>query len=126
MSMYEAQRGHPADFLVTYRFYAEGEGGRSCLPTQHYRGDFLFAEDDPSDGIWIIHHEFLDEDSAAIERGVVVPQQGQATMWIVFSATRARLRDRIVVGTRYGIMEGSKQVGEGVVTALLGLHANPT
>ncbi len=39
MSMYEAQRGHPADFLVTYRFYAEEEGGRPHLPTQYYRGE---------------------------------------------------------------------------------------
>ncbi len=76
--------------------------------------------------MWIIHHEFLDEDEAVIDQGAIVPWRGQATMWIVVPETRALLRDRIVVGTRYGIMEGSNQVGEGQVVALLGLHANPT
>ncbi len=126
MAGYEDARGHPADFLVEYRFYTEDEGGRPSLPNQRYRGDFLFAEDDPADGLWMIHHEFLSGSGEVLASwDELAPRSGRATMWILFPRTRALLQTRLSVGARYFIMEGRNKVGEGEVVEVLGLHDNP-
>ena len=126
MSTYEERRGHPADFLVDYRFYPAAEGGRPSAPGQYYRGDFMFFEDAPDGAIHMIHHEFLDEGGVIFpEATSPVPERGGALMWIVSPRTRSLVRGRVEVGVRYFIMEGSRRVGEGVVTAVLGMRSNP-
>jgi hypothetical protein len=125
---YEKWRGHPPDFTSRYRFYTPEEGGRQHLPGQYYRGDFMYAEDSPQDGIYMIHHEFTGEDGMVLpEATLPIPRSGTARMWIVVPEIRGKVHcRRIAEGTRYYIMEGSRRVGEGVVTGILGLHTNPT
>lgn len=58
---YEEIRKHPPDFRVAYQFYSEAEGGRKCAPSQGYRSDFSYDGDDITDGLYVIHPEFEDE-----------------------------------------------------------------
>ncbi len=125
-SKYEKTRGHKADFKVRYRFWDHSHGGRSQPPGQYYRGDFLYDGDNASEGVWAIHHEFLDDSGEVVDENVVsVPVEGEANMWILSSVGRSEYHvNRISVGVKYYIVEGGAAVGEGIVIEILDLYEN--
>jgi hypothetical protein len=126
-SKYEEYQGHKADFEVAYRFYTMEKGGRKTLPGQYYRADFMYSEDKPEDGIYMIWHEFTDANGNVLpEDNNPVPISGKAKMWIAVPEMREKIHcKRIKIGTKYFIMEGSRKVGEGEVVNILDLHKNP-
>lgn len=82
MQPYEQFRGHKADFLVKYRLYAPSDGGRK-ITFQHLRCDFLYEGDDPhTNGLFMIHPEFLDASGQPIAEGIPVPLESTASMWL--------------------------------------------
>ncbi len=95
---------------------------------QHLRCDFMYDGDDAkTDGIYMIHPEFLEQNGMPLEENVPVPLEGYATMWILMPEMRQRIhRARIRVGTWGYFMEGSRKIGEVVVEAVISLHENPT
>ena len=125
MKTYEQIRGHKPDFIVRYRLYAPSEGGRK-VTYQHLRCDFMYDGDDPhTDGIYMIHPEFIDKNGDPLDEELPVPLDGHASMWILVPEMRKRVhRSRLKVGTRGYFMEGSKKVGEVVVEKIVGLHDN--
>ena len=126
-SKHEISFGHEADFFISYHFYHKEKGGRETPPAQYYRGDFMYGEDQPEGGIYMIHHEFCDEDGVVLdEETFPVPLSGYAKMWVVVPEMRTKVHcSRIKVGDKYFIMEGSRKVGEGKIERILGLHNNP-
>jgi hypothetical protein len=122
---YEQIRGHRPDFIVRYQLFAPDAGGRK-VTYQHLRCDFMYHGDDPhTDGISMIHPEFLDQDGMPLDDGIPVALKGQASMWILVPEARAAHRTRLTVGTRGYFMEGSRRVGEVLVEEVVGLHENP-
>jgi hypothetical protein len=87
----------------------------------------MYASDKLEDGIYLIHHEFLDEKGEILEENdKPVPISGTARMWILIPEMRNEIhKNKINIGTRYFIMEGSRKVGEGEVTKILDLQINP-
>jgi hypothetical protein len=64
---YEERWKYQCDFVVTYRFFTPEEGGRkSGPPGQGYKSDFMCAEDESTDRLYMIHPEFLDENNNVI------------------------------------------------------------
>lgn len=127
MQKYEEIRKHPPDFIVRYRLYSPSEGGRK-VTYQHLRCDFMYAGDDPvKDSIYMIHPEFLDESGQPVEKNVVVPLEGTASMWILVPEMRASVhRSRVNVGVRGHFMEGHRKIGDLVIEDVAALHENPT
>ncbi|WP_227871847.1 hypothetical protein [Paenibacillus bovis] len=121
---YERRVGHPADFRVRYRFYAQEEGGRRTLPYQGYRADFAYAADERLI-LYMIHPEFEDEHGQVIGREEHVPACGTALVWIVIPERRQDIhRHRIHTGTRGYMMEGPHRTAEVEVIEILGLFTN--
>ncbi len=122
---YEIIRNHPQDFDVKYRLYTQNEGGRK-ITFQGLRCDFLYEGDDVSDGIYCIHPEFEDDKNNIIEDlSIPIPITGTARMWIVFPEMRERIhRNRIKIGIKGYMMEGSRKIGEVEVIRIVGLHSN--
>jgi hypothetical protein len=117
---------HPPDVIAQYRFYTPEEGGRSSSPQQYYRGDFMYATDSIKDGIYMIYHEFIDSFGNVLPIDTFpVSIEGAAYLRILNPKMRVIHRDRLCVGIEYFIMEGSRKVGKGIVTAIVGLHTNP-
>ena len=75
------------------------------------------------DGIYMIWPEFLKADgSVMIEDEVMVPQEGEAFMWILmFDQMREYHKKRATVGRRCWFMEGSRKVAEAYITERIGL-----
>ena len=124
---YEKLRGHPQDFNVQYRFYSFEEGGRTFLPTQGYRCDFAYQEDDIIEtGIYMIHPEFEDNDGNIIlDDTITINQKGTARMWISLPEMREEIHKyKIKIGTKGYFMEGSRRVGEVEVIKIVGLLSN--
>lgn len=112
------------DFEVTYKFFTKEEGGRqSGLPFQGYRCDWLYDGDDPSDGVYMIHPEFLGKNGEVLEKEKPVPSQGTARMKIIFEEMRKYHQERIGEGVKGYFVEGSKKIAEATVTKILGLHS---
>ena len=116
---------YPADFEVSYRFFSKEEGGRETgTPSQGYRGDWLYENDDPKrDGIYMIHSEFLNDFGQPFEEHKHVPMQGIARMRIIFPEMRNYHQKRIKEGAKGYFVEGSKKVAEATVTKILGLSS---
>jgi hypothetical protein len=124
---YEQIRGHGPDFIVKYRLYSPEEGGRK-VTFQHLRCDFMYEGEHPTrDGIYMIHPQFLDTNGKAIQDGIQVPLEGNASMWILVPEMRGTVhQERIKVGTRGHFMEGGRKVGDVEVVQIAQLHENPT
>jgi hypothetical protein len=114
------------DFRVRYRFLTVEEGGRSVQPAQgRYRPDWIYV-DDPPKQCWVIWPTFEDEGGTPLEHGARIPKQGLASMTIVDPKMRGEVhRNRIAVGIRGFMVEGSRRVVEAEVTEVLGLMRNP-
>lgn len=120
---YRERTGREPDFRVRYRFLSQGEGGRSSLPFQHIRSDFLYAEDDPSeDGIWCIWPEFLSIDGTVIPENQLVRAEGVADMYVLDVELRSEHKRRIHVGTKGFFVEGAKRTASCEVVEVLGLR----
>lgn len=126
MQPYEQVRGHQSDFLVKYRLYSPSEGGRE-VTFQHLRCNFLYVGDDPqTDGVFMIHPEFLNASGEPLPEGVPVPLEGTASMWVAVPEMRAKVhRARVAVGVRGHFMEGARKIGDVGITQVLALHDNP-
>ena len=126
MRTYEQIRGHGPDFIVKYRLYSRSDGGRE-VTRQHLRCDFIYEGDDPqSDGIYMIHPEFLDESGTPLPEQGEVPLEGNASMWILVPQMRASVhRSRAKVGVHGHFMEGSSKVGDVEIVQIKGLLENP-
>jgi hypothetical protein len=120
---YRDRTGREPDFRVRYRFLSQTEGGRSSLPFQHIRSDFLYAEDDPSeDGIWCIWPEFVSQDGSVIPESERVPAEGTADMYVLNTELRSEHKRRIHVGTKGFFVEGARRTASCEVVEVLGLR----
>lgn len=125
---YDIKLKHPADFKVKYRFYSEQEGGKKTLPKQGYRADFWYYHEEQPDpnSIYMIWPEFEDEFGNVItDSSISIAQEGTARMWIIMAGMRKFHRDKIKVGLKGYVMEGSRRVAECQVLELLALETNP-
>lgn len=116
----------PDDFEATIRILREDEGGRQLPPFNGIRWDFAYDGDDISEtGIYMIYPDFFDEsgDSLPTDSPVPVDVELPARMTILVDEMRESFhRERIREGVRFYCHEGGKQVAEGVVTNITGLH----
>jgi len=118
------------DFEVKYRFLTEAEGGRRTgTPYQGYRCDWIYDADEtaPSDKlqVWMIWPIFVNEDGIPLRNGTQVPAEGDARMLIVDDQLRESVhRQRLAVGVKGFLVEGSKRVAEATVTKLVALSNN--
>src|SRR5688500_1619018 len=125
---YEARKGHPPDFRVTYRFYDKSEGGRRITPAQGYRSDFwYFHEEEPNPKvIYMIWPEFEDDQGNVItDSENHVSPSGTARMWVVVPEMRKKHRERIKLGMKGYFMEGLRRVAECEVVEIVSLASNP-
>ena len=122
---YEHMKKHPQDFDVRYKLYTYEEGGRKAT-YQGLRCDFLYSGDDVRDGIYMIHPEFEDQTGKVIvDLETPVSLTGTARMWIIISEMRDNThKNRIKVGTKGYMMEGSRRIGEVEVIRIVGLFTN--
>lgn len=112
------------DFKIRYRFLTAEEGGRRTgPPSQGYRCDFAYEEDDIAEvEIYMIWPTFEDSNAQILPRGERVAEAGIALMTILNEELRETLhKRRIAPGVKGWLMEGSKRVAELEVTALLAL-----
>ena len=125
MNSYKDKVNHNQDFNVKYRLYSPEEGGRK-VTFQHLRCDFLYDGEDPViDGIYMIHPEFLDGLGNPIQKDVIVPLEGYASMWIIVPETREEIhKHRIKVNTKGYFMEGARKIGEMQVTEVVDININ--
>jgi hypothetical protein len=88
----------------------------------------MYSTDSLKDGVFMIHHQFTDSFGNIISSdNFPVPIEGTARLWILSPEMRNTVhRDRLRVGTKYFIMEGSRKVGVGIITAIIGLYTNPS
>jgi hypothetical protein len=121
---YEKLKGRRPDFKVRYRFIPYSEGGRVQVPYQGYRSDFHYeGEDMQRDGIYMIWPEFLRPDGTILlETEEIVPESGEAYMWILFFDRMSDYhRVRATPGRRGWFMEGSHKVAEVTILEQIGL-----
>ena len=114
----------PDDFEATIRILSTAEGGRATPAFNGIRWDLAYAEDDLSEGIWMIWPDFVDEshDSLPTDRPLPVGVDLPARMTVVSDAVRAQVhRQKIKIGTRFYCHEGAKRVAAGHVTRITGL-----
>jgi len=111
---YEQLLNRPCDFMVKYRFYTAEEGGRKVQTFfQGYRSDFMYYEDQISDGIYAIHPEFLDKhDQVISDNSNPVAQAGKAKMWILNTKFYEYHKSRLTIGSKGYFMEGAIKVAE--------------
>ena len=125
MNTYEEIREHRCDFVVSYLLYPPEDGGR-ILTYQHLRCDFMYEGDDPkTDGIYMIHPEFLGGDGKIVEEQIQISLSGKALMWICIPEMRDEIhKHRVKVGTRGFFVEGTRKIGEVVVTNIVDMFSN--
>ena len=113
------------DFEGVVRIFTHEQGGRVNAPFNGIRWDFCYAEDDPSDGIYMIHPDFLDANGCSLPTDAPLPFDTSlvARFRICVDAMRPTHQARIAVGTRFYCHEGGHRVASGTVTRLMGLHA---
>lgn len=119
---YEQIAKRPCDFIVKYKFLTAEQGGRTTLPAPGYRPDFLYAEDDVKDGLWIIWPEFLDlNENVITDKSIRIDPDGKANMWIMNEQFIEKHKARIKVGQKGFFMEGSRKVAECEVIKIVSL-----
>ena len=124
MKPYSETSGRSPDFRVRYEWLPQTEDEHYQRPFQHMRSDFLYEVDDPTkrdEGAWCIHPEFEAEDGSILDLDADVPQQGTATMWIVFQGIRGFHRERLSIGSRGFLVFGSAKLAKVEVIELLAL-----
>ena len=111
------------DFIIKYKFYSEQEGGRKTgTPSQGYRSDFMYSEDEENNSLWIIWPEFLDVNgNVIIDKTINVDANGKAQMWIINKDLIEKHNSRIRIGQKGYLMEGNKKVAECEVLEIINL-----
>lgn len=125
--MHTMQRLYPTadDFEATIRILTESEGGRRTPPFNGIRWDFCYAEDDPSDNLYMIWPDFHDPDGNSLPTDAPLPLgvELRARMTVVIDEMREQThRARIKPGVGFYCHEGSRRVAVGRVTVVTGLH----
>lgn len=106
------------DFEVRVRFISQDEGGRKTPADQGYRPDMTFAGEAHT---WMINPEFLRDDGSSFALHEPVPQSVRANMYVIHEEARLLARDIVYVGRRVRMVEGSRPVALGEVTAIKNL-----
>jgi hypothetical protein len=115
------------DFEASIRIYSDAEGGRRTPPFNGVRWDFVYAEGQPSDTLYMIWPDFF----AFASDGKSLPSDRQplpigvelsARMVVVMDEMREEVhRSRILPNVRFYCQEGGQRVADGVVTRITGL-----
>jgi hypothetical protein len=118
---YSERTDRSHDFEVAYRFLPPDEGGRKTgAPFQGYRCDFAYQGDQiATTGVYAIWPEFQDPEGNLLPDGVSVPMEGTARMWILSDQLKGIHRNRLRPGVRGYFTEGSRRVGEVLVTRIV-------
>lgn len=117
-------RMYPEDFEAVIRVYTAAEGGRRTPAFNGIRWDFAYAADPPTSVLYMIWPDFcgLDGRSLPADQPLPVGVELPARMRVVVDEMRAEVhRRQIAPGVRFYCHEGSRRVGEGVVTRITGL-----
>ena len=112
------------DFGATIRILSIKEGGRATPAFNGIRWDFKYAEDDPSEGVWMIWPDFIDDgqNSLSTDSPLPVGVDLRARMTVIADALRVQVhRQKLKIGTRFYCHEGQKPVAAGQVTKITGL-----
>ena len=112
------------DFEATVRIYSAAEGGRRTPAFNGIRWDFAYAEDRPSDSLYMIWPDFFagDGQSLPTDQPLPVGPALSARMLVLMDEMQAEVhRGRIAPGVRFFCHEGGRRVAEGVVTRITGL-----
>jgi translation elongation factor EF-Tu-like GTPase len=114
----------PDDFEAVICILRSDEGGRKTPARNGIRWDFNYAEEAPSENLYMIWPDFVDENGISLRKDMNLPLGVglRARMTIVVDEMRHRVhRARIKVGTRFYCCEGPRRVAEGQVTKITGL-----
>lgn len=110
------------DFLISYKFYSESDGGRKQLPSQGYRSDWTYKDDDGLH-LYRIWPRFLDCDGNEHCSYQVIDSTGLANMYIVSGELAESVHQgRVEVGVQGYLMEGSRRVAEAEIIELLNIN----
>lgn len=120
MSNYETKTGRPPDFRVAYK----------RLPSrqrlfQHMRSNVHWVSDSDPLRQWSIWPEFESPEQKVLAEHDAPPEEGTATMWVLFDepAFRAELRHWLRLGQEGFFMAGAERIAQFTVMALLGAEA---
>ncbi|MEH6343460.1 MAG: hypothetical protein V7785_00110 [Bermanella sp.] len=112
---------HKDAFEAVITILTKSEGGRSCPPHNGIRWDFIYAENQPENTMYMIWPEFVDDNGDALDKGLFLEGTLKARMHI-FSEDMVPLHaERISVGTKFYSVEGPKRVAYSIVTKITGL-----
>ncbi|MGC1498231.1 MAG: hypothetical protein WA790_20665 [Sulfitobacter sp.] len=114
--------GRKPDFEAEITVLTADQGGRKTPPFNKIRWDFRYADDAPSDGIYMIHPYFLDKNRELFPDGQALSGTMTALMFIVIEEMADYHRKRIAIGTEFYCVEGYKICATGTVTDLIGLR----
>ena len=110
---YGMTSGRDPDFRVKYTWV-----NQSQRLFQYMRSDFRYADDDNQ--IYAIYPEFEGSDFNILAKEAEIPEEGTATMWILFEEMKDKIhRDKIKVGTRAFMVSGAKVIGKIEVLEIL-------
>lgn len=117
---------HRDDFEAKIIVLSEADGGRATAPFNGIRWDFLYEGEEPTESLYMIWPEFIDEFGDAIPKDIPLTGTLKARMHILNRELAESVhRNRIKVGTIFFSMEGPKKVARGVVTRITGLAGDP-
>lgn len=111
-----------ADFEAEVTILTAEQDGRKTPVFNGIRWDFRYSEDQPSDGVYMIHPYFLDQSRAHIPKENPLSGTMPALMLIVIDDMIDFHRKRISVGSGFFCVEGSHICANGRVTKLLELN----
>jgi hypothetical protein len=106
------------DFEAVIRIFRPDEGGRSSSTFNGIRWDFVYADEEPADGLYMIWPDFVDDNGDSLPADAILPVDASlpARMVVVNDEMREKHRSKIRVGGRFYCCEGPKRVAEGRVT----------
>ena len=115
------------DFEATIRIYTAAEGGRRTSAFNGIRWDFVYAERQPPDTLYMIWPDFFAAGGLSLPTDQPLPvgvELSARMSVVVMDEMRAEVhRGRIAPGVRFFCHEGGRRVAEGVVTRITGLFA---
>lgn len=109
---YEQSLKRNCNFLVTYRFFTEEGGRKTGPPSQGYRSDFMYQEDEGKGLFYIIIPEFIDDNNNIILDKDERHWEGKANMWIVSDRMVEFHKNKMKIGTKGFFMEGLRKTAE--------------
>ena len=105
------------DFRGRVSFISEKDGGRKTLVRQGYRPDLAYKNF--VEGLFMIWPLFLDASFHELPEHSEVPNASHADFTILSDELRNEVhRQNIRIGTEFWVCEGTRKVGEVVVTEI--------